>query len=123
MRIADSVVEQVRDRSDIVEVVREYVPALKTAGRNQKACCPFHQERTPSFNVNPEKQIFHCFGCGAGGDVFSFVMKLEGQEHLAVIDGDACLPCRGGRSGAPAKIGGGLDALSELRIEHRLADP
>lgn len=85
MRIADSVVEQVRDRSDIVEVVREYVPALKAAGRNQKACCPFHQERTPSFNVNPEKQIFHCFGCGAGGDVFTFVMKLEGLSFLESV--------------------------------------
>ncbi|MBI3299318.1 MAG: DNA primase [Elusimicrobia bacterium] len=85
MRIADSVVEQVRDRSDIVEVVREYVPALKAAGRNHKACCPFHQERTPSFNVNPEKQIYHCFGCGAGGDVFSFVMKLEGLAFLEAV--------------------------------------
>jgi DNA primase len=85
MRIAEGVIEQVRDRSDIVEVVRDYIPNLKVAGRNHKACCPFHQERTPSFNVNPEKQIFHCFGCGAGGDVFSFVMKIEGLAFLEAV--------------------------------------
>lgn len=85
MRIAENVIEQIRDRSDIAEVVREYVPALRLSGRNHKACCPFHQERTPSFNVNPEKQIFHCFGCGAGGDVFSFVMKIEGLSFVEAV--------------------------------------
>lgn len=85
MRIAEGVIEQVRDRSDIIEVVRDYIPNLKVAGRNHKACCPFHQERTPSFNVNPEKQIYHCFGCGAGGDVFSFVMKIEGLAFLEAV--------------------------------------
>lgn len=85
MRIAEGVIEQVRDRSDIIEVVRDYIPNLKVSGRNHKACCPFHQERTPSFNVNPEKQIYHCFGCGAGGDVFSFVMKIEGLAFLEAV--------------------------------------
>ncbi|MFH1037553.1 MAG: DNA primase [PVC group bacterium] len=62
--------------NDIVEVVSQYLP-LKRSGRNFKALCPFHSEKTPSFTVSPEKQIFHCFGCGAGGNVFSFVMRKE----------------------------------------------
>ncbi len=72
----DPIVNQVASRNDIVEIISEYLP-LKKAGRNFKACCPFHEERSASFVVNPERQIFHCFGCHAGGDVFSFVMKVE----------------------------------------------
>ncbi|MFH2204840.1 MAG: DNA primase [Elusimicrobiota bacterium] len=78
--------EEVRDRSDIVEVVREYIPNLKRAGRSHKACCPFHQEKTPSFTVNPEKQIFHCFGCREGGDVFAFVMKFENMSFPEALE-------------------------------------
>ena len=80
MRIGESSLEEIRQRIDLVELVREYIPGLKTAGRNHKACCPFHQEKTPSFMVNPEKQIFHCFGCQAGGDVFSFLMRMENMS-------------------------------------------
>ena len=72
----DQVVDQVQSLNDIVEIVSSYIP-LKRAGRNFKANCPFHSEKTPSFVVNPDKQIFHCFGCGVGGDVFSFLMKYE----------------------------------------------
>ncbi|MFH1800923.1 MAG: DNA primase [Candidatus Omnitrophota bacterium] len=75
-RYEDHVVEQVGAANDIVEIISQYVP-LKRAGRHLKACCPFHQEKTPSFMVQPEKQMFHCFGCGAGGDVFSFLMRYE----------------------------------------------
>jgi len=71
-------VDAIRERVDIVELVREYVPALKKAGRTWKACCPFHGEKTPSFTVNQEKGLFYCFGCQTGGDAFAFVMKLEG---------------------------------------------
>lgn len=70
----DDPVAEVRRRADIVEVISESV-VLKRSGRNYLGLCPFHGERTPSFNVNPERQIFRCFGCGEGGDVFSFVMK------------------------------------------------
>ncbi|HLD56527.1 MAG TPA: CHC2 zinc finger domain-containing protein, partial [Candidatus Omnitrophota bacterium] len=76
MAHSDQIIDQVQTLNDIVEVISGYFP-LKRAGRNFKANCPFHQEKTPSFIVNPDKQIFHCFGCGVGGDVFSFLMKYE----------------------------------------------
>jgi DNA primase len=74
--IPDEVIAEVRSRADIVEVISEYLP-LKKAGRNHRALCPFHPEKTPSFMVNSSKQVFHCFGCGIGGDIFGFVMKSE----------------------------------------------
>jgi DNA primase len=73
----DQIVEQVREATDIVAVIGAYVD-LRQAGRDFKARCPFHQEKSPSFIVSAEKQVFHCFGCNAGGDVFSFVMKHDG---------------------------------------------
>ncbi len=74
--IPDEVIEEIRERADIIEVISDYV-ALKKVGRNYKGLCPFHQEKTPSFMVSPEKQLFHCFGCGVGGNVFTFLMKYE----------------------------------------------
>lgn len=75
--IPQHVIEQVRDRTDVVEIVGQYVD-LKRAGTNYKGLCPFHQERTPSFIVSPERQTFHCFGCGKGGNVFRFLMEMDG---------------------------------------------
>jgi DNA primase len=68
-------VSEIRDRSNILEVISDYV-SLKKTGKNYKGLCPFHSEKTPSFMVNEEKQIFHCFGCGEGGDAFTFLMKV-----------------------------------------------
>ncbi len=76
IRIPDQIVQEIRDRVDIVDLVGRYV-TLRQAGRNFKGLCPFHSEKTPSFNVHREKQIFHCFGCGAGGDVFGFLIRHE----------------------------------------------
>jgi len=73
---SQSTLERVRAASDIVDVIGSYLP-LKRAGANFTALCPFHKEKTPSFNVNPHKQIFHCFGCHKGGDVFTFVKEYE----------------------------------------------
>jgi DNA primase len=80
--IPPATLEQIRAASDIVEVIGSYFP-LKRAGTNFTALCPFHREKTPSFNVNPSKQIFHCFGCHKGGDVFTFVREYE---HLTFIE-------------------------------------
>ena len=74
--VPEEVIDKISERADIVEIISEYLP-LKKAGKNYKALCPFHQERTPSFMVSPEKQLFHCFGCGVGGNVFNFLMKWE----------------------------------------------
>ncbi|MFW6007285.1 MAG: DNA primase [Halanaerobiales bacterium] len=68
--------EKVKNSVDIVEVISEYVD-LKKVGKNYKGLCPFHQEKTPSFTINPEKQFYHCFGCGVGGDVYEFMMEIE----------------------------------------------
>ncbi len=75
--IPQEIIDQILDRLDIVEVISEYIP-LKKSGRNFKACCPFHNEKTPSFVVSPDKQIFHCFGgCAIGGNLIKFIMKHE----------------------------------------------
>lgn len=76
--------ERIRTASDIVEIIGNYVP-LKKAGANFTALCPFHKEKTPSFNVNPQRQIFRCFGCGKGGDVFTFVQEYEGIGFMDAI--------------------------------------
>lgn len=82
--IPEHILEEVRSRADIVEVVSDYVP-LKAAGNNFKGLCPFHQEKTPSFTANREKQIYHCFGCGAGGNVFRFLMQMEDLPFIESV--------------------------------------
>lgn len=82
MKIPQDIIDRVSRETDIVEIVSEVVP-LKKAGSNYKGLCPFHGEKTPSFNVNSQKQIFHCFGCGEGGDAIAFLMK---HGHLSFVE-------------------------------------
>ena len=82
--ISENVINQVRDRADIAEVVGHHV-SLTRAGQNLKGLCPFHQEKSPSFTVSPSRQIFHCFGCGAGGNVFTFLMRITGANFPETV--------------------------------------
>ncbi len=82
--ISPATLERIRAASDIVDVIGSYLP-LKKAGANFVALCPFHKEKTPSFNVNPHRQIFHCFGCHKGGDVFTFVKEYENIGFLDAV--------------------------------------
>jgi DNA primase len=87
MRIPQAFTEEVRNQADIVRLVSDYV-SLKKTGKNYTACCPFHSEKTPSFSVSPGKGLYKCFGCGAGGDIFNFVMQIEGcafPEALRIV--------------------------------------
>ena len=83
-RIPQSVIEQIRTANDIAEVIGGYIP-LKQAGGNSIALCPFHKENTPSFTVNPQRQIYHCFGCHAHGDVFKFLQEYEHLEFIEAV--------------------------------------
>ena len=87
MRYSDETIEEVKQSNDIVEVISQYVH-LKRSGRNFFGLCPFHNEKSPSFSVSPDKQIFHCFGCGVGGNVISFISKIDGigfKESIEVL--------------------------------------
>ncbi|MDE2852993.1 MAG: DNA primase [Chloroflexota bacterium] len=93
-----SVTDEIKSRIDIVSYVQRHVPELKKAGRNHKACCPFHNEKTPSFVVNPERGTWHCFGaCSEGGDLFTFAQKIHGwdfKEALRELAAEAGLQLR-----------------------------
>jgi len=84
-RIKDTDIEAVRERSDIVQLISEYVP-LKKAGREFRGPCPFHQEKDPSFYVNPAKEVYFCHGCKAGGGLFNFVMQMEGLNFAEAVE-------------------------------------
>ncbi len=83
-RYSDELIEEIRQNNDIVDVISQYVH-LKRSGRNFFGLCPFHNEKSPSFSVSPDKQIFHCFGCGVGGNVYSFLMKIEGINFIEAV--------------------------------------
>jgi len=111
----DSQLEEIKSRLDIVQVIGEYVK-LSKAGSNYKGLCPFHNEKTPSFIVSPSRQIFHCFGCGAGGDVFSFLMKME---HLEFPEALKILAAKAGVELKPrdAKLQSEQNTLLEINEE------
>lgn len=83
-KIPEHILNEIQDRSDIVEVISGYIP-LRPAGRNFKTLCPFHHEKTPSFIVSPDKQIYHCFGCHSGGNVFNFVKEYEKIDFIDAV--------------------------------------
>ncbi|MCI8444064.1 MAG: DNA primase [Clostridia bacterium] len=83
-RYSDEIIEEVRQNNDIVDIISQYVH-LKRSGRNFFGLCPFHNEKSPSFSVSPDKQIFHCFGCGVGGNVFTFLIKIEGINFVEAV--------------------------------------
>lgn len=85
LRYSDELIDEIRNRNDIVDVISQYV-VLKRSGRNFFGLCPFHKEKSPSFSVSPDKQIFHCFGCGVGGNVFHFVSKIENLNFKETVE-------------------------------------
>ena len=118
--IPPETLELIRSRLDIVELVGEYVP-LTRAGRNMKARCPFHQERSPSFIVTPERQTFHCFGCGEGGDAFTFVMK---SENLSFMEAAEKLALRAGvKIEADRELGPADKERIKIRAANEFAAP
>src|SRR5690349_16307997 len=85
-RIRDDDIAEVREKARIDDVVSQYVTLKRAGGGSLKGLCPFHDERTPSFNVNPSRAFFHCFGCGEGGDVIAFVMKVDGLTFTEAVE-------------------------------------
>lgn len=85
MRYSDEILDDVKSSNDIVDVISQYI-SLKRSGRNYFGLCPFHNEKSPSFSVSPDKQIFHCFGCGVGGNIITFISKIEGIGFKEAIE-------------------------------------
>ena len=116
-------IDEIRSRSDIVEVISECGVALRPAGRDFKALCPFHTEKTPSFTVSVQKQIFYCFGCQTGGNVISFVLKHEGKSFVETIEWLAgrlniALPNQDARGSADRKRVTNLEDLNRFAVEY-----
>src|SRR5713226_7955077 len=104
---SDAVLDEIRSRVDIVDIVSQFV-GLRKAGANWKGLCPFHSEKTPSFMVNPARGIFHCFGCGVGGDAFGFLMrqdKLSFPEAVRALAKQAGVPLPDERGPQPSEAG------------------
>lgn len=85
VRYSDELIDEIRSKNDIVDIISQYI-VLKRSGRNFFGLCPFHNEKSPSFSVSPDKQIFHCFGCGIGGNVFHFIQKIENVSFLESLE-------------------------------------
>ena len=85
MRYSDEIIDEIRNSNDIVDIISQYV-TLKKSGRTFFGLCPFHKEKSPSFAVSPDKQIFHCFGCGVGGNVFHFISKIENINFKETVE-------------------------------------
>src|SRR4029079_16629734 len=112
--ISEDVINQIRDRIDIVDIVGQHV-SLTRAGQNLKGLCPFHQEKSASFTVSPSRQIFHCFGCGAGGNVFTFLTRITGASFPETVRD---LGRKGGIEGQEPTMDSGAQAQQTNRTEH-----
>ena len=122
MRIPDAKIEEVRSASNVVDVISSYV-RLKKRGKSFIGLCPFHQEKTPSFTVSAERQMYHCFGCGVGGNVFTFLMELEKVSFVEAVRTLAeragiLLPAEGSEDRAQATENEGLYAASRMAGLH-----
>jgi DNA primase len=121
----EAIIDEIQSKLDIADIIGGYIP-LKRAGRNFKACCPFHHEKTPSFVVSPVKGIYHCFGCGAGGDMISFVMKHESLEFMEALRmladkaGVSLSDMKGGfrQKGPGRTVSSGLHRVNELAANY-----
>lgn len=116
-------IDEIRSRSDIAEVISECGIALRPAGRDFKALCPFHTEKTPSFTVSPQRQMFYCFGCQTGGNVITFVQKYEGKSFIETIEWLAerqniTLPTQDARESANQKRLRTLEDLNRFAVEY-----
>lgn len=102
-------INDIKQRLDIVDIISSRIPIVKK-GKNWHACCPFHDEKNPSFTVNQEKQFYYCFGCGAGGDVFDFIMSYERigfsgtKTKLAALAGVTLEPCEYVKPSIPKSV-------------------
>jgi DNA primase len=111
MAEAGSFAERVKQQADIVRVIGEYV-RLKKSGQNFTGLCPFHSEKSPSFAVHPVKQIYHCFGCGVGGDVFKFVMEVDKVSFPEATEGQFAR--RAPRESATGAAGGNASRGADI---------
>ncbi len=109
----ENLAEKIKQRIDIVDLVRQYVPHLKKAGKTWKACCPFHKEKTPSFTVDGEKGLYYCFGCQEGGDIFDFLMKIENLSFNEAVRKLADV------AGVEYRPQGGFSAAEQQRMNAR----
>ena len=83
--ITEAVVEEIKARTDLADLIASYGVQIKRSGSTKKACCPFHNEKTPSFNINETRGFYHCFGCGESGDAIKFVQKMEGLSFVEAV--------------------------------------
>ena len=121
--IPPETIEEIRSRNNIVDVISECGVPLKQVGPNYKALCPFHQEKTPSFSVSPEMQVFKCFGCETGGNVFGFLQKHEGKTFIEAVEwladrANIPLPTRDPQSSARQKLINDLSELNKFAVKY-----
>ncbi|NLP02297.1 MAG: DNA primase [Fibrobacter sp.] len=124
IRFDESIKEEIRSRADIVAVVSRYVN-LKPSGQTMKGLCPFHKEKTPSFHVNPSRGYFHCFGCGKGGDVFTFLQEIEGldfPEALKMLAQETGVELRQYQTPSQSSVNSAIQlSRTEMLLIHEIA--